>query len=208
VHGRRLADDVLDPHARVERGHRVLEDHLDLQRRLARIRPPEFGDVAAAIEDAPLARLKEPGDHPPDGRLAGTGFADEPTTSPWRDVEIDAVDGVDLPGMDARAQPGGDLSAKSSFFSKRLDTPCSERMGSLMAAPQGLQMRVAAARFLARPDRPHRLRLAALIEGARAARAEGAALGQVEQRRRHAGDLGEFRAARLRLGTEPISPTV
>ncbi len=31
VHDRRLADDVGDPHARIERGHRVLEDHLDLE---------------------------------------------------------------------------------------------------------------------------------------------------------------------------------
>ena len=50
VHDRRLADDVGDAQARIERGHRVLEDHLDGERcRLALLRRHLVG-IAPAPE--------------------------------------------------------------------------------------------------------------------------------------------------------------
>src|SRR5260370_25582265 len=120
VYHRRLADDVAHAHARVERGIRVLEDHLD--RELGGLAPGriERGAVAAAIEDAAGARLHDAGDDAAEGRLPAAGLADEADDLAMCDHEIDFVDGMDHLFADARPELAGDLLGKVERFDEAL----------------------------------------------------------------------------------------
>src|SRR3546814_14218368 len=65
-----LTDDLRDAHAWIARGVRVLEDHLDLQRRGLGVAPLHPGYVEAA-EGAGAFRLRQDaGAAPAEGRLA------------------------------------------------------------------------------------------------------------------------------------------
>jgi hypothetical protein len=89
----RLADDLADRHARIERGERVLEDHLDLAAQLLQGVRAGLGQVLALEQRPPRGRLLQPQDQPPDGGLAATRFADEPQGLAGLDGEIDIVHG-------------------------------------------------------------------------------------------------------------------
>jgi hypothetical protein len=84
VHERRLADDVRHAHARIQRGERVLEDHLHL----------EVGFPLPAIADAAARRLENAGDHAAERRLAAARFADQPHDFAFLHEERDIVDRV------------------------------------------------------------------------------------------------------------------
>ena len=92
----RLGDDVADPQPRVERRIRVLEHHLQL----AAIGPHPVTrqrvDALAADPDLAGGRLDQLEDGLARGRLAAAALADEAQGLALRDVERDAVDGVDL----------------------------------------------------------------------------------------------------------------
>ena len=77
VHDQRLADDILDAHARVERGEGVLEDRLRLSAVVRERRWRQRGDVGALEQDGARRRIVEAQDGAPDRRLAGAGFADQ-----------------------------------------------------------------------------------------------------------------------------------
>ena len=91
---KRLADDVADREARIQRRVPVLEHHLH--------RPPEGaepplgdgGDVLALEHDAPPRHRKEAQDQPPHRRLAAAALADEAERLPLVDVERDVVHGT------------------------------------------------------------------------------------------------------------------
>ncbi len=103
----RLADDVADRHPRVERGVRVLEDHLDPAPDRPQRRGAEAGEVDAVEEDAAVARLVEPDHRLRERRLAATRLADQPERLAALDAERDAVDRPYVP--DRRAEePGPD----------------------------------------------------------------------------------------------------
>src|SRR6185437_5211086 len=94
VHRGRLANDVAHPHARVERGVGVLENHLDGELRRLALRRRQRGAVAPAIEDGAGARRHDAGDDAAERRLAAAGFADETDDLAGADDEIDRGDGV------------------------------------------------------------------------------------------------------------------
>ena len=96
VDAERLADDVADRHARVERRVRVLEDDLHLPAHLAHLAPTEVRDVAPVEDDLARRRLDQLDQRAREGRLAAAGLADEPERLARAQCQVDAVDGVDL----------------------------------------------------------------------------------------------------------------
>jgi hypothetical protein len=71
----RLADDVAHRHARVERGHRVLEDDLDARAHSLQRPGRERMDVLALEQDAPCRRPLQREDKPRQRRLARARLA-------------------------------------------------------------------------------------------------------------------------------------
>jgi hypothetical protein len=77
VDAERLADDLSDRHAGIERGVRVLEDDLDPAPHFAHALGRVMGDVDTGKPDRARRRLFELEDGAPDGGLAAAGLADE-----------------------------------------------------------------------------------------------------------------------------------
>ncbi len=65
-----LADDLDDPPARIEGGHRVLEDHLDGRSTLRRSGPASSATSLPLDIDAPCGRLEDAGDDAAERRFA------------------------------------------------------------------------------------------------------------------------------------------
>ena len=91
-----LDEQRLDRLARVQAAHRVLEDHLDVLAAPAQLLTLEGGDVGAVDDDAALGRGLEVEDRLAERRLAAAGLADEPVGLAPADLQVDAVDGVDV----------------------------------------------------------------------------------------------------------------
>ncbi len=98
VDAQRLADDVPDAHARVERGIRVLEDDLHVAAQALHLGARGAHDVDALEGDLAGGRLDQAQHAAPGGRLAAPALADEPQRLALVDVEGDAVDRVDVAG--------------------------------------------------------------------------------------------------------------
>ena len=81
----RLADDLLDRHARIERAVGVLENHLELAPPRAQHRAAHPRDVLAVEQNAARRRLDQPHDGAAQRRLAATAFADQPQRFPRLD---------------------------------------------------------------------------------------------------------------------------
>ena len=102
----RLADLPADRQHRVERGHRVLEDHRDLAAAdRAQLLVVQREQVAAvehrrAARDAAVAR-EDPEQRERGDALAAARLADDPERLARRDVERDPVDRVDEPALGA-----------------------------------------------------------------------------------------------------------
>ena len=101
VHQQRLADEVEQRHARIERGERILEDHLHL----ATQRPQLGGTQAAHLdlravrgpdEDLTRGGLDGSEDAARGGGLAASALADEAQRLALVDVKVDAVDRADV----------------------------------------------------------------------------------------------------------------
>ena len=101
----RLADGVEDRAARVHRLVRVLEDHLRPAAVLLDLLALHQGDVALVLAvaepDAAAGRLVQLHEHPARRRLAAPGLPDQAEALAGRDLEADAVDGVDEVGRRA-----------------------------------------------------------------------------------------------------------
>ena len=108
VHFERLADLPADGEHRVERGHRVLEDHRDLAAAdRAQVLVVEREQVAAAEHRRALGDAAVPGEDPEQRErgdaLAAARLAHDPQRLAGGDVERDPVDGVDQPSLGAEA---------------------------------------------------------------------------------------------------------
>ena len=93
----RLADDVADAQARVQRGVGVLEDDLQLAAPGPHLLAREAVDALAVDADLARSRVDQLQDRFPRGRLAATALADQTQRLALGDVEGDAVDRMDLP---------------------------------------------------------------------------------------------------------------
>ena len=94
ANGERLRQRLLDRHARIERGVRILEHHLHEPPPLPGC-PSGSTDVRTVERDRPVGEWGEADDRLGQRRLAGTGLADEPEHTAGGDVEVDSVDGRD-----------------------------------------------------------------------------------------------------------------
>ena len=84
-------------HPRVERADRVLEDDLHVPaHRLQVARRRDADDVDAVELDLARGRLEQPQQRAAEGRLAAAGLADEADRLAAADVEVDAVDRLQL----------------------------------------------------------------------------------------------------------------
>ena len=110
MHQRGLADDVADPHARIERSERVLEDHLDLECDRFCLGRRQPGDRATPEQDLPVARFQDSGYDPAKGRFAAAGLADQTDDLALGDGQIHIVDRADDLLADRRAKPAHDLA--------------------------------------------------------------------------------------------------
>ena len=91
----RVADDLADALARVERRVRVLEDHLHLAPERPQLAPRERRDVGAVEADRAARRLVQPHEQPAERRLPAARLADDAERLAAPDLERDAVDRVD-----------------------------------------------------------------------------------------------------------------
>ena len=92
----RLADDVADLEARVERGVGVLEDDLELAPIGPHLVARQAVDALAVDADLARGRVDQLEDRLAGGRLAAAALADEAQGLALGDVERDAVDRVHL----------------------------------------------------------------------------------------------------------------
>src|SRR5262249_15549199 len=105
VDAKRVADDLADALARVQRRVRVLEDHLHLAPVRPQLAPRELRDVAAVEGDASARRLVQAHEQAAEGGLAATGLSDHSEGLAAIDLERDAVDGMDDVTGPAKAGP-------------------------------------------------------------------------------------------------------
>ena len=94
MHAQRLADHASDRVARVQRGVRILEDHLHPLAQRPQLAFAEVRDVRAVEDDLAAGRLVQAQEGAADRRLAAPGLADEPERLAALDPERDAVDGL------------------------------------------------------------------------------------------------------------------
>ena len=96
---------VADPHHRVERVHRALEDHRDVPpAEAAQLLPAQADQVLALEEDLPARDLRglaqDLHDRVPGRRLAAAGLAGEADDLAGVDGEVDVVDRAHAPARD------------------------------------------------------------------------------------------------------------
>ena len=210
----RVADDLADALARVQRRVGVLEDHLHLAPQRPQLALAQLGELGAAEAHRPRGRGEQLEHRARQGRLAATRLADEADRLALLDAERDAVDGAHRADLAVDEDPGldrevldevGDLEQRlavgraggaASRSRRRVLQPDVARLqyaqGLLLLTgePAAVQVAGRAAALL-------ELRLlVAAAERVRAARAEVTALGRRDQRRRLALDLGEAVGAR------------
>ena len=223
----RLGDDVEDRQARVQGGHGVLEDDLQVAAHLAALGPPQVGRVLAQDHDRALLGPLEGEDLHEGGGLAASGLADQGQGLAPADVEGDAVDGVD--GAHASFEDGalhegelldevgdaqdlGALGVRQAHGLGSLERRHGVDVGvvelvplDLVAAVAGRVLGAGAGLLAVGPVALHegelRLLLGALGLGHGAAGDEGAPSGQLQQRGRVALEGGQGRVlARVQTG--------
>ena len=102
----RLSDLNPEPTVWIERGKRVLEDHLHVTPGPAQLKAAEGADVCPVELDFAAVGLDQAQDRAPAGGLAAAGFADEGEGLAGGDGEADVLDGVhvgDAPAQHAAA---------------------------------------------------------------------------------------------------------
>ena len=111
---------LADREDRVERGHRVLEDHRDpAAAQLAEVVRFHLDEVGALEQDRAAGNVagglrQEAEDRERRHALAAAGFADDPDRLVGRQVEGNAIDGMDASGR------GGELDAEIADREQRL----------------------------------------------------------------------------------------
>src|SRR6185437_1119898 len=92
---KRLSDNVPDPAPRIERGDRVLKDELHAAAHFAQAFAPHGRQVLAVEKHPALFRRPQLQHGAAKGRLAASGFADQPQRLAARDLETDIGDCMD-----------------------------------------------------------------------------------------------------------------
>ena len=135
VDQQRLADDLRDRHARIERREWILEDHLHLapQRSQSLAGKSRHIDLGAAFGTKPdFARRRRDGtqDAARGGGLAAAAFAHQGQCLAARDGEADIVDRAHLPG-----QPSKESAMDRVVFAQRANVENRCQVGSTAITP-------------------------------------------------------------------------
>ncbi len=120
MHDRCLTDDVGDAQARIERGHRILEDHLDGERGILALPLVKRVHRRAVEADASLAGRHDAGDDASERGLAAARLADQANHFALVDREIDAVDRAHGDLLLACAEDVGDAGGEIERFDEAL----------------------------------------------------------------------------------------
>ena len=200
----------IDAHARIERGHRVLEDHLQLELGVAPGLAVELVERRAAESHAAVARGIDAGGDAAERRLAAAGLADQPDHLAFADRQMHVVDRMHHRLVQAGAEQVGGARREIERLDEALAHAFErdDRLASCGRLAFGMRVPAAggAVRRMARPwpapfRRPRRRARSA------ARRRSPAAAGRARAARRGSGR--KRRAALLpRPGAEPISPRV
>src|SRR5256885_15743653 len=94
-----LADDVAHGHARIQRGVRILEDHLHAAAHLAHLLAAELRELDTVELHLAGRRLVELEDRAPSRRLPATGLAHKAERLALLDEEVDPVDRAHSPNL-------------------------------------------------------------------------------------------------------------
>ncbi len=112
VDHRRLADDVDDAQARIERRIRVLEDHLRAQLLAPRLRWRQAGQRLPLPEALAGRRLQQARGQATQRRLAAARFPDQTDDLAGCNLQVDVVDGVHHLLADVRTKAVAELRRK------------------------------------------------------------------------------------------------
>ena len=93
-HGQALGYHVADPAAGVERGDRVLEDHLQVGPNPAKVLTLEAGEILTGVDHLTRGDVDQADDGSGDGRLAAAGLTHDPEGLALNDVEAHLRHGV------------------------------------------------------------------------------------------------------------------
>src|SRR6478672_178247 len=94
---RAIGDDVADLSARVERGERILKNHLDAAALFAQRLSLDPGEIDVADTDGAGVGFDQPHDEACDRRFSGAGFADQTERLAPKNVETDFPGGLHAP---------------------------------------------------------------------------------------------------------------
>src|SRR5918992_1544100 len=104
----RFSDDLLDPHAWIQRRVGILENHLyppaDILK-FSRVRAKNIFTVKQCLAGARLLQAHQGARH---RRLAAAALADQPQRFTFMKREIDTIDGLDETGLSAQPQATAD----------------------------------------------------------------------------------------------------
>ena len=210
VQPQRVADDLRDPPARVERGERVLEDHLQLAAARAQVSRAEPDSSSPSKRTEPEVGCYELQHRAAEGRLAAAGLADEAERLAGGDREADAVDRPHPPDLAIDQHPGLDrevldeVGTRAVALVESSSGRCAHRRAS--GEPSSLRMKPAAVVVTvpgaADLERRH---LEAALERVRAALPEVAAGWRMQERGRLALDLRR-RSPAGRSSSAPAGP--
>ena len=106
---RRLADDVDDALARIERRHRILKDHLRREPGLVGFLAAKAAPLLPAPENIAVALRHDSGEDAPERRLSTAGLAHQPDDLARHDLEIDGIDRMDYLRLDVGPEQASEL---------------------------------------------------------------------------------------------------
>ena len=132
VRDRAFGDRVADPHARIERGERVLEHHLDPRRALARRRPPAITG-SPAMRAVPDVGGRMPAMTRPSVDLPQPDSPTRPSDLARVDRERDAIERMHRARLDRAAERCRDALAERQARLEPLRDVLDARPGALMA---------------------------------------------------------------------------
>ncbi len=93
VYAQRLGHDFFHPHPRIERGIRVLKNHLQVLPQSADLGFAESGQIFSLKPNLPFGRLQQLQNHLAGGRLAAAGFSDDSQRFSAVHGKVDAIYG-------------------------------------------------------------------------------------------------------------------
>jgi hypothetical protein len=97
----RHLDDLVDGLARIERGERILEDHLELSPERTQVPVRHPGDVDPVEEKRTATRLDQAHDRLAERRFSASGLADQPDNLTGMNMQVHAVNDLQRSIVDA-----------------------------------------------------------------------------------------------------------